>query len=126
MAINGLRILTGCFVALLVLIAVIIPDGQYRPLVKGVYHFFKRSSFEDVPLLLRSFHISPECRANGYFACYEAREGLYLHTLEWRNDYVCYRFRKTCRKQASGGCGWEKDEEDRVQKCLERREYLYD
>ena len=44
-------------------------------------------------------------------------------TLEYRGEYVCYsRFRKTCRKQNDGTCGWDQDEEMRVKSCIAKEE----
>ncbi len=44
--------------------------------------------------------------------------------MEYRPDYDCHRFRRTCRKQVDGKCGWDEDEERRVERCLDRREFF--
>lgn len=118
-------IITGTLsVAFLILVAFLIPDRSFPALVNGMKGFYKRNSLGDMKFLFRSFTVSPQCATNGYLACGEAGQNMTM-TMEYRSEYACYRFRKTCRKQADGKCGWDKDEEVRVKSCIDKEEYVY-
>ncbi len=99
-------------------------SNQNGPTWKSVQRFFARSSITDIPLILRPFSVSKECLTNGTRVCSAAAKGLGQVATYYSSEDVCAdRFRRTCRIQPDGECGWDVDEERRVERCIQRQEW---
>lgn len=55
--------------------------------------------------------------------CGDADSAPLASTCDWKPEYACNKYLKTCKKQSDGTCGWNADEIERTTQCVENKEY---
>jgi len=73
-------------------------------------------------VLPRPLTIADECERVKEICCDKNKCGDVLPDLAWTAQDECHAFRRTCRVQANGHCGWNADELAQEAQCIKDKE----